>query len=99
MTDQTQTPENTETAAPSLIEFPTVFPIKIMGEQHPEFAEKILAAIQEHSPSTTTESITTRPSSKGNYLGATVQVPVDNQAQLDAIYQALTSHPMVKVVL
>ena len=40
-----------------------------------------------------------RPSSGGNYLGLTVIVRATSRAQLDALYQALTSHPMVKVVL
>nr|MBP8069833.1 DUF493 domain-containing protein [Neisseria sp.] len=37
--------------------------------------------------------------SKGNYLGATAQVNVESQEQLDKIYHALTAHPMVKMVL
>ena len=44
-------------------------------------------------------SPSTRPSSKGNYLGATAQVNVESQEQLDKIYHALTAHPMVKMVL
>lgn len=50
-------------------------------------------------PDTQAHHITTRPSSKGNYTGATVQVKVENQEQLDNIYRALTSHELVKVVL
>lgn len=83
----------------TLIEFPCQFPLKIMGEQHPEFEQHILAAIQTHAPDTEAHHITTRPSSKGNYVGATVKVNVVNQEQLDNIYRELTAHPMVKVVL
>ena len=82
-----------------LIEFPTQFPIKIMGASHPDFAATILAVIQQYAADTTAEHLHIRPSSKGNYLGATATVYVHNQAQLDDIYRALTSHPMVKVVL
>ncbi len=82
-----------------LIEFPSQFPIKIMGANHPDFAATILAVIQQHAADTAAEHMQIRPSSKGNYLGATVTVYVHNQDQLDDIYRALTSHPMVKVVL
>ena len=40
-----------------------------------------------------------RPSSAGNYLGITMTVTATSREQLDALYQELTSHPMVKVVL
>ncbi|MDO5640435.1 MAG: DUF493 domain-containing protein [Neisseria sp.] len=83
----------------TLMEFPCVFPLKIMGAQHPEFEATVLAVIREHAPDTEAQHIKVRPSSKGNYLGATAQVSVDNQEQLDNIYRALTAHPMVKVVL
>ena len=82
-----------------LIEFPTQFPIKIMGANHPDFAATILSIIQQYAADTTTEHLQIRPSNKGNYLGATVTVYVHSQHQLDDIYRALTSHPMVKVVL
>lgn len=88
MTDQT-----------SLIEFPCQFPIKVMGNAHPEFEKNILETVRQHAPDTEPHHITTRQSSKGNYTGATVKVNVDNQEQLDNIYRDLTSHELVKVVL
>ncbi len=83
----------------TLIEFPCTFPLKVMGAVHPEFESAILAAVRLHAPNTEAHHITTRPSSKGNYTGATVQVYVESQEQLDNIYYALTSHELVKVVL
>ncbi|KAE9496178.1 hypothetical protein F9Z36_2053 [Neisseria gonorrhoeae] len=83
----------------SLIEFPCAFPLKVMGAVHPEFEQAVLDTVRLHAPDTQAHHITTRPSSKGNYTGATVQVKVENQEQLDNIYRALTSHELVKVVL
>jgi len=40
-----------------------------------------------------------RPSRGGNYLGITLTVTATSREQLDALYGALTAHPMVKVVL
>ena len=83
----------------SLIEFPCAFPIKVMGAQHPDFLPEILAAVPRHAPGTAEEHITSRPSSGGNYLSATVTVQAQNQEHLDDIYRSLTAHPLVKVVL
>jgi len=34
----------------SLIEFPCSFPIKIMGDKHPDFPAKVLETVQQHAP-------------------------------------------------
>lgn len=86
-------------ARQNLIEFPTDFPLKIMGAQHPEFAATILDVVRQHAPGTEAKHLAVRDSSKGNYLSCTVTVRAESQAQLDIIYRALTAHPMVKVVL
>ncbi|SSY70815.1 YbeD family protein [Alysiella crassa] len=83
---------------PSLIEFPTDFNLKIMGAEHPDFVPEILKAIQSFAPNTTEANVKLRPSSGGKFVGATVTVRAENQEQLDNIYRAVTSHPMVKVV-
>ena len=81
MTDQT-----------SLIEFPCQFPIKVMGNAHPEFEKNILETVRQHAPDTEPHHITTRQSSKGNYTGATVKVNVESKEQLDKIYQIGRAH-------
>jgi putative lipoic acid-binding regulatory protein len=40
-----------------------------------------------------------RPSSKGTYTGLTVTVVATSREQLDNLYRALSSHPMVKMVI
>ncbi|UOP04506.1 HP0495 family protein [Conchiformibius kuhniae] len=85
-------------ANPPLIEFPCDFNIKAMGQTHPDFAAEMLQAVQPHAPDTRAEHIVLRPSAGGNYQSATITVHVANQNQLDDIYRALTSHPLVKVV-
>jgi putative lipoic acid-binding regulatory protein len=34
-----------------------------------------------------------------NYLGVTLSITATSREQLDDLYRALTSHPMVKIVL
>jgi uncharacterized protein len=83
----------------TLIEFPCNFPIKVMGETHADFTAVITNIIQQHIPAFDTHLIELRGSAGGKYISLTCTVYVTSKPQLDAIYLALTSHPMVKVVL
>lgn len=83
----------------SLIEYPSAFPIKVMGANVPGFADAIVAVVRQHDPGFDAATVELRPSKANNYLGLTLTVTATSREQLDALYQALTSHPMVKVVL
>jgi len=83
----------------SLIEYPSDFPIKIMGLAHAEFAAKVLEVVIKHDPTFHEGKMEVRPSSKGNYTGLTVIVRATSRPQLDALYSELSGHPMVKVVM
>ena len=83
----------------SLIEYPSDFPIKIMGAMHDEFAQTMLELVLLHDPEFDAAKMEMRPSTKGSYLAITVTVRATSRLQLDNLYRALSGHPMVKVVL
>jgi putative lipoic acid-binding regulatory protein len=83
----------------SLIEYPSDFPIKVMGEMQEAFAQTIVDLVMLHDPSFHAGKMEMRPSTKGTYLSLTVTVWATSREQLDNLYRALSSHPMVKVVL
>jgi putative lipoic acid-binding regulatory protein len=83
----------------TLIEFPCEFPLKIMGAAVPDFAQTIAAVVVTHAPEFDPATIAMRPSKAGNYLALTCTIQAKSQEQLDSLYRALSSHPMVKVVL
>jgi putative lipoic acid-binding regulatory protein len=83
----------------SLIEYPSAFPIKVMGANVDGFAQAIVELAQQFDPGFDAASVEMRPSSGGNYLGVTITITATSRQQLDDLYRALTSHPMVKVVL
>ena len=84
---------------PSLIEYPSAFPIKVMGMNVEGFAEQMIDVARRFDPALDARAVTTRPSSGGKYLGVTLSVTATSREQLDALYLGLTSHPLVKVVL
>lgn len=83
----------------SLIEYPSKFPIKVMGANVDGFVAEVIRVASAHDPEFDAATLATRLSAAGNYLGVTVMITATSRAQLDALYQALSSHPMVKVVL
>jgi len=83
----------------SLIEYPSKFPIKVMGPHVEGFPEAIAIVAQAFDPEFDASTIEHRPSSSGNYLGLTIIVTATSREQLDELYRTLTTHPMVKVVL
>lgn len=87
------------TEQPSLIEYPCDFPIKIMGKAQQDFAQTVLAIVKDHAPDFDAATMTSRTSKKGNYLSVTCTIRATSRSQLDALYHALSNHPLIAVVL
>jgi putative lipoic acid-binding regulatory protein len=83
----------------SLIEYPSAFPIKVMGAQAEGFEAAMVAVAKHFDPTFDASTVERRPSKAGNYLGLTLTVTATSREQLDELYRTLSSHPMVKVVL
>jgi len=83
----------------SLIEYPSDFPIKVMGRQHPDLAAVLTEVVRRHDPGFDPATVEMRASRGGNYIGLTFTVRATSREQLDALYRALHGHPMVSVVL
>jgi hypothetical protein len=84
---------------PSLIEYPCDFPIKIMGKAQQDFTQTALAIVKYHAPDFDMASMSVRASKNGTYLSITCTIRATSRSQLDALYQALSDHPLVAVVL
>ena len=86
-------------AQESLIEYPTDFPIKIMGRRKPRLVQMIVDIVQRHAPDFEATTIEMRTSKKNSYLSVTCTVRATSREQLDALYQDLCDHPAVVMVL
>ena len=81
------------------IEYPCQFPIKVMGLQVEGFVHAVTYVAKQFDPQFDASSIELRESKGGKYLGVTITVTATSREQLDSLYQTLSTHPMVKVVL
>ena len=79
--------------------FPCQFPIKIIGENNDRLLVEIADIVRQHFPLTADASIQSRTSKQDKYLAITVTVEAHDKPSLDALYQALTKHPGIKMVL
>jgi uncharacterized protein len=92
-------PPSDNLRADSLIEYPSQFPIKVMGTKVDGFVHAVTYIVEQFDPTFDASTIELRESKGGNYLGVTVTVTATSREQLDELYRTLTSHPLVKVVL
>ena len=83
----------------SLIEYPSQFPIKVMGQKADGLVHAISLIAQQFDPAFDASTIELRESKGGKYLGITITVTATSREQLDELYRTLSTHPMVKVVL
>ena len=88
-------PEN----PPSLLTFPCVFPMKVMGRREDGFAQLVSEIVMRHAHDFRPETMEMRPSKNARYLSLTVVINARSREQLDALYSELSRHPMVMMVL
>ena len=83
----------------SLIDYPSSFPIKVMGAKVDGFVHAVTQIASQFDPAFDAATVELRDSKAGNYLGVTITVTATSRDQLDELYRALSTHPLVKVVL
>ena len=82
-----------------LFQFPTEFPIKVMGRDSESFRTLTLAIVERHAGPLSPGQISERMSSKGRFLALTYTIRAESRAQLDQIYQDLTDSGVALVAL
>jgi uncharacterized protein len=83
----------------SLLTFPCVFPIKVMGRREDGFAQTVVEIVQRHAADFHAGTMEMRSSKNARYLSLTVTLNARSREQLDALYSELSRHPMVIMVL
>ncbi len=80
-------------------EFPSEFPIKVMGRQDSDLRVLTQAIIERHAGPLADASVKTRTSADGNFLALTYMVHATSRKQLDDIYRELTACKSVLMAL
>ena len=88
-----------ELEADKLLEFPCIFPIKMMGHANDEFRDIAVRLVEQHVGKVQEDAVQTSKSRNGNFLSVTVTINAQNQDQLDNIYNDLSNHEDILVAL
>jgi putative lipoic acid-binding regulatory protein len=83
----------------TLQEFPSDFPIKVMGRHDSNLRALTQAIIERHTGPLLDTSVRTRTSGDGNFLALTYMVRASSRKQLDDIYRELTACKSVLMAL
>ena len=105
MTEQNtnvNTPTQLESAlqsAESIMQFPLLFPIKVMGLASEHFVNLVEDLARLHFTDFNSQLTKVEYSKTGKYMSVTITVNAQSKDQLDSVYMAFTSNPEVKIVL
>lgn len=83
----------------TLIEFPCLFPVKIIGINSNQFTEEVKRITKKHFSDFSDKDLIQNASQKGNYIALTVTIYALNKDALDRFYQEVTKLSDVKMVL
>jgi len=83
----------------TLLEFPCDYDIKAMGQSFDGFDALVVEIVRRHVADIAEGAVSSKQSSGGKFTSITINIHVDSKAQLDAIYQDLSGHELIKYVL
>ncbi|CAA0108685.1 Uncharacterised protein [BD1-7 clade bacterium] len=84
---------------PPKIEFPCRYSIRVLGEGHDQFIDRVVEIIQGHAPELKREHAKAKNSSKGTWLSVHVVIDATGEEQLAAIHMSLKAYASVKMVI
>ena len=81
------------------IEFPCLYPIKIIGYAVDNFKELVTSRVEGHTGPIDSELVTVRSSLKNNYISVNITIAATCEEQLSKIFEDLKKIESVKMVL
>jgi len=82
-----------------IIEYPILFPLKVIGMDEADFAEFAIEIVRRHVPELLEENITSRSSGGDKYRSVSFEFIANSREQVDALYIELSSHKRVLMIL
>mgnify|MGYP001105562076 CR=1 FL=1 len=81
------------------IEFPCKYPIKVLGDAHPDLNQHVVKVMNTHAPTIKESDLSSKNSSQGKWQSITLIITATGKPQLDAIFTDLKTSSRVKMVL
>ncbi|MBA4383172.1 MAG: DUF493 domain-containing protein [Anaerolinea sp.] len=81
------------------LNYPTPFPLKVIGLDEPDFEEFVIAIVRTHIPELLEENIHSKLSTGNKYRSVSFEFIAESRAQMDALYAELSSHKRILMLL
>ena len=81
------------------LQFPTDYPIKVVGRPQDGFRARVHAIVLRHAPELSAERVRERPSANGNFLSISYLLPAESAAQVEALVADLRACDGVVMLL
>lgn len=82
-----------------LLQFPTDYPVKVVGRPSPEFRARIHAVVLKHVPNVETDRISERLSANGNFLSISYMIRAESREQVTALATELATAAGVLMII
>lgn len=86
-------------AAASPLQFPTDYPLKVVGRSARDFRSRIDIVVHQHCPTLSAERVSERPSGAGNFISITYTIVAESREQVTALVAALVATDGVLMVI
>jgi uncharacterized protein len=81
------------------LQFPTDYPLKVVGRRGEEFRARVHAIVLRHAPELPAERVSERLSANGNFLSISYLLPAESRAQVEGLVADLRSCDGVLMLL
>ena len=81
------------------IEFPCVFPLKVMGLNQNDYPGFVLDVTKKHVPGVDSTCMKTKLSKNHKYVSVTITFTAQNRKQLDDLYMELNASELTKMAI
>ena len=82
-----------------ILQFPTDYPIKIIGRPSDEFRARVHAVVLRHAPALEAERVSERLSGNGNFLSISYNLLAESREQIEALIEELKACDGVMMLL
>ena len=85
--------------SPPLLQFPTDYPIKVVGRPSDEFRARVHAIMLRHAPTLDTNKMSERLSENGNFLSISYMILAESREQIVALANDLKACEGVLMII
>jgi putative lipoic acid-binding regulatory protein len=82
-----------------ILQFPCELPIKVFGKNDDRFPDIAYEIVRAHVNTLEPSDVSSQSSRQGRFVSLTINIRAESRAQVDAVYQDLSSSPSVLMVL